>query len=192
MTIKHLTGAYPSGYTLSAAYTGLIIESTASVGGSGVEADFNTTITNLGDVGGSRYGVRFLGGAVTNGSASNTTALITGDGYSGIAALSYRTTVTNFGTISGATRYGVQLDEGGRVTNGSNADVRATIDGGAGGISVGGHPGFITNYGTISGTSRWGVILEDGGRVTNGSATDTTALIQGGSDGVSNQGGGGR
>ena len=38
MSNTYLSGAYPGGYTLSAKYSGLVIEAGASVGGTGVSA----------------------------------------------------------------------------------------------------------------------------------------------------------
>jgi hypothetical protein len=44
LSTKYLSGVYPAGYTLSAAYTGLVIESSASIGGSGVSAYFKASV----------------------------------------------------------------------------------------------------------------------------------------------------
>ncbi|MDQ2859653.1 MAG: hypothetical protein M3T55_02790 [Pseudomonadota bacterium] len=74
MTTKILTGAYPGGYTLSASYTGLIIDQTASVGGHGVYVGFTAAVTNLGMVmANDKYTGILLkaGGTVTNGSATD-------------------------------------------------------------------------------------------------------------------------
>src|ERR1022692_588236 len=101
MTTKYLTGAYPGGYTLSAAYTGLDIEATARVGGTGVYAASFATIQNDGVVnntGSGYFGVRLLnGGSVTNGSSTDTSALISGHFYGVWAEAA--STLTNFGEI---------------------------------------------------------------------------------------------
>ncbi len=115
------------------------------------------------------------GGSVTNGSNTNTNALMQGD---------YRVridgapgTVTNFGTIAA----GVYLSKGGVVTNGSPADALAVM-GGHLGVSMNA-AGTVHNYGSITATSHSGVAL-DGGLVTNGTRSNHRATIFG-SDGVS-------
>jgi hypothetical protein len=192
MTTKYLTGAYPGGYTLSAAYTGLDIEATASVGGNGVSAAFYATIQNDGTINAAASVGVYLhaGGIVTNGSATETTALMegyhvglvmTGSGAvtnfgtiigTEIAIYAHgSTTITNFGAIAGGT---IRLEAGGIVTNGSPTDTTALIDG-----------GFYAPF--IAGTAAPGaavtihspVNLRNGGTVTNGSATDTAALVRG-------------
>ncbi|MGC2414570.1 MAG: hypothetical protein WA459_17970 [Stellaceae bacterium] len=93
-------------------------------------------------------GVSIDGGALTNGSASDTTALIAGGSgfYSnGVAA------VTNYGTIAGIGAYGfgVDLRAGGSVVNHGGG----LITGGAAGIALYGDPSTATiiNYGAIVG-----------------------------------------
>ncbi len=151
MVTKYLSGAYPGGYTLNGAiYSGLVIETMAKVGGTGVSASLAASIANYGTVmaAGADYGVYLHnGGTVINGSASDTTALIAG--VRGVDALQGAAAVTNLGTIQG-TAYGLYLHSGGAVTN----------------------------FGTIEGTNAYG-IRTGGGTVTNGSATDTAAVISG-------------
>jgi fibronectin-binding autotransporter adhesin len=167
MTIKYLTGAYPGGYALSPDYTGLVIESAASVGGAGVSVAFKAAITNLGTVSAtSEFGVYLTaGGTVTNGSAMDKTALISAQ-Y-GVWAQYGSATVANFGTIQG----GIFLRFGGGVTNGAAKDVKALIDG----VYSRAASASVTNFGTIQDN----VNLTFGGSVTNGSATNFTALISG-------------
>ncbi|MEP6968094.1 MAG: hypothetical protein ABI906_08440, partial [Pseudomonadota bacterium] len=177
MTTKHLTGVYPGGYALSSAYTGLVIEATASVGGAGVSASSSATIENDGTVHattGKASGIYLkAGGTLTNGSATDTTASIAG--FYGVLAFG-SSAITNYGAIQGAS-VGVALAAGGTLTNGSAADTTASISGSAG-VSAGYPSAMIANFGTIQG-SHFGVTLAAGGTVTNGSADDTTALIAG-------------
>jgi hypothetical protein len=116
----------------------------------------------------------FSGGAVTNGSATDTKAVIAAYGGAGVKALAVAT-VANFGTILGLP-YGVHIRSGGAVTNGSATDTTALIEGNKG---VYAHYGSakVTNFGTIQGRTQAGVSLFTGGSVINGSAADTTALI---------------
>src|SRR5665213_1307803 len=135
MTTKFLYGAHPLGYVLNGLiYTGLVIEPSATVGGPGVEASFSASIANYGSVNAtSGYGVDLgSGGTVTNGSASDTTALISGP--TGVLTQNASATVTNFGTIQTTFRGfggpdGVHLGTGGTVTNGSASDTTALISG---------------------------------------------------------------
>jgi hypothetical protein len=123
----------------------------------------------------------YLGGHVTNGSASDFSALISGGG-TGIYAGGL-STITNFGTIFGATN-GIGLRGGGTIVNGSVADKTAKI---ASTGTVGAHSAIydngglttITNFGTITSATASGVHLNNGGRVTNGSTADTAAAILG-------------
>jgi hypothetical protein len=96
MTTKYLDGAYPDGYTLRPKYSELIIDAGASVGGSGVSATSFATIVNHGLIDASSSGV-FLhdGGAVINGSASDTAALIATTAGKTILAYGSTNTVIN-------------------------------------------------------------------------------------------------
>jgi hypothetical protein len=185
MTTKTITGTYNSGYTLGAAYSELIVSHTARVYGAGVTVNSAATVVNYGTIqGATKYGVDLeAGGAVTNGSASDTTALISGP-VVGVLAGYDAASVTNYGTIQGGKEAGVNLYfGGGSVTNGSATDTTALISGGWYGVITDNPATTITNYGTIQGDNV-GVRLSLGGRITNGSATDTTALISGGDSGL--------
>jgi fibronectin-binding autotransporter adhesin len=121
------------------------------------------------------------GGSLTNGSASNTSALITGAAYGLIT--SSPVTVTNFATIQGGTEAGAQLTSGGLLINGSAADTTALIIGAAEGVQS--YLAMtVTNYGTIAGGTVVGVRMQKGGVLTNGSASDPTAQISSGHVGV--------
>jgi hypothetical protein len=126
------------------------------------------------------------GGSLTNGSATDTKALI--QGGDGVLVTSKAGRVHNFGTIQGdgfsLSRAGVHLMHGGSLTNGSSADTTALVRGDNLGVIVAGAAGTVTNFGTILGgaiskTFTAGIELLDGGRVTNGSPQDTEALIRG-------------
>jgi hypothetical protein len=198
-------------------------DTTALISGGKAGIDGNTSlpttamVINYGTIAGaSKFGVYFYsGGTVTNGTATDTTALISG--YKAVAAKYSVATVVNSGTISGA-GYGVYLGSGGTVTNGTSVDTTALIRGyigvasgyaGSGdtakitnfgtvqasgefGISIT-QNGSAINYGTITSDSKFGrgVMLWSGGSVTvtNGSASDTTALISGYHYGVYARGG---
>ena len=197
MTTKTLTGTYSAGYNLKSNYSRLLIAASAKVYGFGVIADGVATIANYGTVEASSYSGVCLktGGSVTNGSATNKTALITG-AYDGIRA-STSVFVTNFGTIEGLLgggfhipSTGIVLANGGTVTNGSTADTTALIYGFLDGVDLFGTTNATTtNFGTISGGNDEGnnaelydgVYVKGSGEVTvtNGSAADHAALIQG-------------
>jgi hypothetical protein len=123
--------------------------------GVGTVANFGTIITlgNPEETTGNREGVGLFGdGAVTNGSAQDTSALI--DGLAaGVVIAGPAGTVSNFGTIeadgsSGST--GVYLG-GGTLTNGSAADTTAVIVGSTG-VEIGAGGGAtVTNFGTLHG-----------------------------------------
>ena len=128
------------------------------------------------------YGVYFgAGGALTNGSVNNTTALI--EGYGGASLLggskaASAVTATNFGTILGlgdAGGYGVVIGANGQLQDGSQSDSRALIQG-YGGVQMSGAAGTLHNFGTIVATGGGaGVDLAAGGYVFNSAA----GLIQG-------------
>jgi hypothetical protein len=152
-----------------------------------------STVTNFGTIEGSSSeknpGIRLEvgGGAITNGSSVDTTALI--EGYTGIDSYDGAATVTNFGVIDGtgaAGAYGVVLEYGGgasplQVINGSGGDKSALIEGNVG-VELQDAAGTVKNFGTIlanDGAGDYGVCLKAGGRLTNGAVSDATALIEG-------------
>ena len=118
------------------------------------------------------------GGAVTNGAATASAAVI--EGYNGVAIDGQAGAVANDGTIAGSGKYGVTLQAGGLVTNGATNVTSALIEGGNLGIAAKG-PATLRNYGVVEGmgTSGVGVYFDDGGSVTNGAAADTGATIEG-------------
>jgi hypothetical protein len=149
------------------------------------------TVTNFGTVladghtGGDTSGVILLdGGMLTNGSASDTGALIAG--ADGVLTQSAAATVVNMGTIEGVLAVsdgvGVVLFGGGSVTNGSATDQTALIEGYETGVEIRNGPGTVVNFGAIAGQ---GVgngdhsIYMYGGNITNGSGGDHKALITG-------------
>ncbi len=136
------------------------------------------------------YGVYLrIGGSVTNGSASDTSALVTGS-FRGVEIAVGVGTVVNYGTISSPGGYGrgVALSGGGTVTNGSATDTLASITGGSDGVYLRGPAGgSVMNFGTIAtvGTAgQIGVLMQFDGSITNGSAADSAASISGISRGV--------
>ena len=144
------------------------------------------TLFNSGTInGGAGDGVDLVaGGRVTNGSASDTSAVIRGaiGVYVGTTSALATGTIVNFATIEGeGTTHaaGVLVDGEGRVINGSATDTSATIYGYTSGVVE--YAGTVLNFGTIrsGGTTigHGGVLLVTDGLVTNGSEADTTALI---------------
>ncbi len=182
MTVRTITGTYSSGYSLSPAYSGLVVASSAKVFGQGVFLSFTASITNYGQISTSghyAHGVYLKnGGAVTNGSTAATGATITGYDQ-GVQAEGGAATIANFGTISSTSPNGVGIGllAGGSVTNGSAADTLATIKGAYASLIVVGGPATVKNFGMIQGGTVSGVDLQAGGSVTNGSAADTGASI---------------
>src|SRR5207244_4033024 len=73
--------------------------------------------------------------------------------------------VSNSGTITGASRWGVWLASGGTVGN-----YAGLIQGGQRGVYIGNSAGSVTNTGTIRGTgfASTGILLNSGGTLTNG------------------------
>lgn len=119
------------------------------------------------------------GGSITNGSKSDTTALISG--YHAIRSRYFNpVTLTNFGTIAGSPgrqASGVYLAGGGLITNGSGADLRAQI---IGGVAAAAGALTLANFGRIVGYgAQTGVLAGNGCAITNGSSLATHAFIQG-------------
>jgi len=165
---------------LSAEIEGSIgVEVTSAVG----------TVTNFGAIvsnSGTYSGVDLSsGGSVTNGTAVDDGALISGKDGVYLSGL-LPSTVFNFGSIEGGDSpiggtEGVVLDTGGSVTNGSATDRVALIEG-FDGIYVAGAAGAVTNFATIlgkGGAGGVGVDLTDGGSLTNGAINDKSALVEG-------------
>ena len=183
MTTKTISTYIAAGYTLSSAYSRLVITTSGGIGGTGLFAGSYAKIFNDGAIHGSGASdgvVLNAGGLVQNGDTTVTSALIAG--YTGVIVNGAAGSVANFGTIKAADLKGdpgaVYLSDGGSVTNGSSGDTTAQIRGYRG-VLVNGAPGTVANFGTIVGYTRSGVFLLDGGVVANGSTTDTSALIQG-------------
>jgi hypothetical protein len=126
------------------------------------------------------YGITLAGGStITNGSASDTKALIEGY-FTGIYA-GKLSTIANFATIIGSSGTGIVMEKGGTLTNGSVTDTKALIYGGQYGAQIYGNNDLITNFGTISGgTSGTGIDMTGSSEmIVNGSTADKTALIYG-------------
>ena len=153
------------------------------------------TIVNDGTITATRvssgsHGVGFVGGMLTNGSATNTDALISAPTY-GIQAGSTNpfetifgaAIIVNDGTVmaSDASGRGVLMLQAGTVTNGSTSNTIARIEGGAYGVFAIANTTVI-NDGIIVGTNAFGVLLGyGGGTITNGSPGNTAAEITGAS-----------
>ncbi len=156
-------------------YSGIVVN-----GAVGTIANFGT-VQGLGVGGSGRYGVvLYAGGAVTNGSGTDRSALI--EGARGVTTFGDAATVKNFGTIRGVSSYsgGVYLGSGGSVTNGSLNNASALIEGGIGVILA--PTGTMINFGTVRGLANYygsGAYLSSGDTLTNGAAGHTGALIEG-------------
>ena len=140
-------------------------------------------VTNLGTIlgtGANTNGVLLTaGGRITNGSAADTTALIS-DPRRGVGIDGGAGAVTNFGTIENAgASSSVVLKASGTVINGSSTSTAALIASNGGtGVYITGGAGTVTNFGTIH--AYWGInLLHVGGRITNGSVGVTSSLIEG-------------
>ncbi len=191
--IKGQTGG-ANGVHLTAG--GAIVNGSTSVttpsisGYSGVFAqNAAATVSNYGTIQGvGAYGDGLFltaGGAVTNGSASDTTAYIEGHN-SGISTGGAFATVTNFGSIAAVNSNGVDMAAGGTVTNGALNDKTARISAYRGwAIDIRraffGAAATVVNFGsiasTLTGSTQSGVYLAGGGTLTNGAAKDTKAAI---------------
>ena len=135
------------------------------------------------------------GGAVTNGSTANHTAVISaidGRAVSTGGAAGGVGTIINFGTIetsgTGPVPLGpaIYLGGGGTITNYDLIKGAVPSTSGTQGV-ITTHHDYVTirNFGTIAATNGNDAIhIDHGGRVVNGSASDTTALILGLSSGI--------
>ena len=145
LTIAATGSVYVVGYYGSGIYSGI---------------DAPATIVNLGAVYGAGYGVNLHdGGTITNGSAAQTSASLTG-GYEGVlVGARGPAAITNFGTIASTNRTsGIGIMAGGAATvgngaatvgNGAANDSTALIVGYFDGVFVGG-AASVTNFGTIA------------------------------------------
>src|SRR5471030_1409243 len=108
MTTHRLTGAYKAGYTISAHYSLLKIDSSAEVDGAGVFASTRVKIENQGNI---------LAGAGANGGAGHYQGHV---GNTGVD-LAAGDRVVNFGTIDGGRGgAGFNYHSGGYAGGGGN------------------------------------------------------------------------
>ena len=176
---------------------GSAADTTALIGGGAGEGlsfgEFSSTglgtVVNFGTIRSPSFVGADLGGAggrITNGSSSDTAALIAGYG-DGIRVISGAGTVSNFGTVTATIARGIGIlgayANPLRVTNGSKTSTKALISG-TYGIN-GSAASVVTNFATITGIGTGGEALRlRGGTIVNGAATSTAALLQGGFVGV--------
>jgi hypothetical protein len=207
MTTVTISGTIADAYKLSAPVTELSITSTGYIKGGATYGVFspgmgaNYTIVSDGKIKGATYGVELIGGVLTNGSATNTAATITGglDGVYGFMAVgsSVGATIANYGTIlstaptsyqnAGVTFFGAEGVFGGPASsliNGSLTDTTAKIEGANGIRFI--EAGPVTNFATVIGT---GTATQEGygvrgDSVVNGAPSDTAAYIYGHNVGV--------
>jgi RTX calcium-binding nonapeptide repeat (4 copies) len=92
------------------------------------------------------------GGTITNGSTTDTTALI--EGKIGVYIDTGRGIVTNFGTIETSSDGGpgIELNQGGIVVNGASGSTAASILGVEYGVFAVNGPTTLINFGTITGS----------------------------------------
>jgi hypothetical protein len=122
------------------------------------------------------------GGTVVNGSAIDTSALISGS--QAIYAYYAPATVTNFGSIVSGVGLGVALVQSGVVTNGAAGSTSAMIYGNEYGVFMVSGAGTVTNFGKIS-SQYYAILMRngDGTVVDSGVITGGRAAISfGGSD----------
>jgi len=119
----------------------------------------------------------YLGGTVSNGSATDTGAYISG--VTNGLYLGGPSMVTNFGTITTAANSAVNELGGGTLVNGSTAVTSAMLSSGSGtDINTGPTaPATISNFGTILAEAGTGINMQGGGNLTNGATSDLVALI---------------
>ena len=133
--------------------------SATSAYGSGVQGG---AVANLGTIKGFRGVYSNLSApSITNGQSGSSAGLIAGYGQDGVSITGTGGTVTNFGTITGASFK-------------------------HGGVSISGSAGTVANFGTIAGTSAPGYGMADGvfllagnGSLNNGQSGSSAGLISG-------------
>jgi len=213
LTVFNDAGATIKGLNLKAGGYAVILDAGGSVTNSGdisetvylsVGLNNGGTVTNTstGTIAGGMCGVGFgvkLAGSKTGGGTLDNAGIISGDTgfYSEISAA----TVTNSGTITGATAKtitltpkngspvtvslgdGVRMAAGGTVTNTQGG----VISGARYGVYISGAAGTVTNAGTINGPNEAGVMLAAGGTVVN----EATGVISGSPGSVYFRSGGG-
>ena len=166
--------------------------------GDGVVAGQPASVANfgtlVGGVGGGAYSGVYLrgGGVVTNGSASDTSALLEGI-QSAVLVSAGAATVDNFGTLRSYGGNAVDwADPNGKgsaiLVNGSAEDTAALVSGAANGVSFA-SGGTVDNFGMIASSKYAGVTWTNPSSnapalLVNGSAKDTTARISGATNGV--------
>jgi hypothetical protein len=124
MTTTKVISGYYAGYAVPNG-DNIYITQKGSIGGIGLFAQYNTTITNEGVVRADTVsgGVYFqAGGKLINGSATSSNALVQGQNY-GVESRLGVATVVNFGVIEGESGFyafgdGIDLLSGGVVING--------------------------------------------------------------------------
>jgi hypothetical protein len=186
MTTKILNTNEPAGYSLnSGAYTGLLINTGISVGGTGVVDIVNDTmVQNDGSIAttGSHDGIALTAsGTVSNAQSGSILATFEGVYIAGAASA-----VQNYGAIQGENLgNGVALKDGGTVNNGSTLDTKALIEGYSGLFTVAGAT-TVANFATIEGVGAFGdgAFIVGGGAVTNGTLGDRIATIEGNNSGI--------
>jgi hypothetical protein len=175
MTTKTISGNYPSGFTLSTKYSGLILTTSASVGGSGVDVLGNASVDNYGRIAASGESIGLYmnkGGTIINeggGAISGNNAIQ--------SSSTATTSVVNFGSISGALN-GVALYGGGYVSNleliyGAYAGVLGkgtvvnfgSIYGNGSGVNL--TTGLVENVGIIGG-GNYAIVASGAATVANG------------------------
>jgi hypothetical protein len=136
----------------------ILVNGTNASSDSGFYSAINAlwSITNLGHItahGDTSYGIALLyGGAIQNGSASNTLAAIVSD-ETGILLTGQVSSVVNNGTIQGTAGRGVFLQDGGTLSNARGA----SVIGGFEGVAIYNAGGSLTNAGTITDTGSAGL-----------------------------------
>ncbi|HEY2177487.1 MAG TPA: hypothetical protein VGH15_02800 [Caulobacteraceae bacterium] len=160
----------------SSAVTTALIE-----GAYGIDLPAGGVVDNYGTVLGLKdSGIGVTGGTVTNGSATDPAALISGVDY-GVVFFTNPGTVNTFGTVTatGTLGTGIRLENGGRVNNGSAADKTALVQGESYGVAAAAKA-TVSSFGTVAASYQGiAVQLKAGGLITNGSTGDLSARLTG-------------